>query len=98
MPVIHRIDTQYMDTVSGQQREELDEFLHSIESNTRQYLKLFAEAADIAMPAPSRNDIPNDVFDVLLEQVAVRPSYLLLTTCACAMPASLPACVRSNTT
>lgn len=58
-----------MDTVSGEQREGLDELLHNIESNTRQYIKLFSEAADIAMPAPSRNDIPNDVFDVLLEQV-----------------------------
>ena len=59
-----------MDTVSGEQREGLDEFLHNIESNTRHYTKLFADAADIAMPAPSRNDIPNDVFDVLLDQVS----------------------------
>lgn len=65
---------QYMDTVSGDQRDGLDDFLHNIETNTRQYIKLFAEAADIAMPAPNRNDIPNDVFDVLLEQVAQTPT------------------------
>ena len=64
------VAAQYLDTVSGDQRDGLDEFLHNIETNTRQYIKLFAEAADIAMPAPNRNDISNDVFDVLLEQVA----------------------------
>ena len=68
---------QYMDTVSGEQREGLDELLQNIQSNTRQYIKLFAEAADIAMPAPNRNDIPNDVFDVLLEQVSCYMQSLL---------------------
>ena len=72
---------QYLDTVSGEQREGLDELLHNIESNTRQYIKLFAEAADIAMPAPDRNDIPNDVFDVLLEQVSCNSCSHQLYSC-----------------
>ena len=70
-----------MDTMSGEQRDGLDDFLHNIETNTRQYIKLFAEAADIAMPAPNRNDIPNDVFDVLLEQVV---SDTRQVSCTCA--------------
>lgn len=66
------MSAQYIDTVSsGEAREGLEEFLHNIETNTRQYIKLFAEATDVIMPAPDRNDIPNDVFDVLLDQVSM---------------------------
>ena len=46
-----------------------EQFLLSIEGNTRYYVKLFAEAADSLMPAPARSDMPSDVFDVLLQQV-----------------------------
>ena len=47
----------------------LEELLKKIETNTRQYVRVFAEAADKVMPVATRTDIPSDVFDVLLEQV-----------------------------
>ena len=42
-----------------------------IERNTLQYLTLFADAADQAMPAPTvpADELPEDVYDVLVEQV-----------------------------
>ncbi|KAK9806786.1 hypothetical protein WJX72_002809 [[Myrmecia] bisecta] len=49
---------------------ELLQFLASIEANTRRYLKLFAEAADVTLPDPTvpASEMAKDVFDVLLEQ------------------------------
>lgn len=49
--------------------DDSEDFLASIEGNTRHYVKLFAEAADGLIPRALRTDIPSDVFDVLLEQV-----------------------------
>ena len=39
-----------------------------VEGNAAQYLELAAAAADAALPPPSRADLPEDVFDVLMEQ------------------------------
>jgi hypothetical protein len=38
-------------------------------ANARRYARLAAEAADAAMPPPTRGDLPDDVFDVLQRQV-----------------------------
>ncbi len=48
------------------------ELVTRLERNTQQYLTLLAEAADNRMPAPCEDDLPEDVFDVLLDQVGLR--------------------------
>lgn len=48
------------------------ELVTRVERNTQQYLTLLAEGADNRMPAPSEDDLPEDVFDVLLDQVRGR--------------------------
>lgn len=40
-------------------------------ANARRYARLAAEAADAAMPPPTRGDLPDDVFDVLHRQVRI---------------------------
>lgn len=42
-----------------------------VEQNTHMYLGLFADAADARMPPPSipADMLPEDVYDVLIEQV-----------------------------
>lgn len=45
------------------------DLVHRMETNTQQYLSLLASAADEAMPAPTRSDLPDDIFDILLDQV-----------------------------
>lgn len=45
------------------------ELVAHVERNTQQYLALLAEAADNIMPQPSEDNLPEDVFDVLLDQV-----------------------------
>lgn len=45
------------------------ELVEHVEGNTQQYLRLLAEAADNIMPAPTDDNLPEDVFDVLLDQV-----------------------------
>lgn len=47
------------------------ELVTRLERNTQQYLTLLAEAADNRMPAPCEDDLPEDVFDVLLDQVGM---------------------------
>ncbi|EFN55074.1 hypothetical protein CHLNCDRAFT_52849 [Chlorella variabilis] len=44
------------------------ELVEHVEGNTQQYLRLLAEAADNIMPAPTDDNLPEDVFDVLLDQ------------------------------
>ncbi|KAL6779626.1 MCM7 [Auxenochlorella protothecoides x Auxenochlorella symbiontica] len=44
------------------------DLVHRMETNTQQYLSLLASAADEAMPAPTRSDLPDDIFDILLDQ------------------------------
>lgn len=45
-----------------------------MEANTLQYLGLLAQAADEVMPQPTKTDLPEDIFDILLEQVGCFPS------------------------
>jgi len=45
-----------------------------LESNTRRYIKLLAEAADQVMPEPTADLAHADVLDVLHEQVRVNCS------------------------
>lgn len=45
------------------------ELVEHVERNTQQYLQLLAEAADNIMPPPTDDNLPEDVFDVLLDQV-----------------------------
>lgn len=44
------------------------DLIQNIESNTYQYLSLLAEAADAVMPAPTIPSIPEDVFDIMMDQ------------------------------
>ena len=60
---------QYAAGVLGDEKGTMEEFLTNVETNTKQYLKLFSEAADACMPQPTRTDLPDDVYDVLLQQV-----------------------------
>jgi hypothetical protein len=67
-----------------------DDFVQSIETNTSTYLKIFAEAADDCMPEPTRTDIPDDVYDVLLKQVGSCAACSPNTSgCACETPCEL---------
>ncbi len=59
---------QYAFGVNGSGKEVAEEFLQNVETNTKQYLKLFAEAADDCLPAPSV-PVEDDVYDVLQAQV-----------------------------
>lgn len=43
------------------------EIIEHIETNTYQYLSLFADAADAIMPAPDAADIAEDVFDIMMQ-------------------------------
>ena len=56
-----------MDDLEAYSKDE--ELVARVERNTQQYLQLCAEAADRNMPPPTLPDLPEDVFDVLLEQV-----------------------------
>ena len=50
---------------------QLDNLLTEVLRNTKRYVQLFAEAADVLMPAPiaDRMQGPEDVIDVLTRQV-----------------------------
>lgn len=56
-----------LDDLEGFSKEP--ELVEHLERNTQQYLTLLAEAADNIMPQPTEDDLPEDVFDVLLDQV-----------------------------
>ena len=47
------------------------QFVANVAANTKRYLKLFAEAADSLLPRANRDDMPEDVFDVLACHVSV---------------------------
>lgn len=60
---------QYVSKASGS--DGAQEFLENVQSNTKQYLKLFAEAADDCLPESSV-PVEDDVYDVLQAQVGFR--------------------------
>ena len=41
-----------------------------MENNTKRYIKIMSEAADAALPQPSRLDLEEDTFDILYKQVS----------------------------
>lgn len=45
----------------------LPDLITHIETNTFEYLRLISEAADAVMPAPTDTDLPEDVFDIMME-------------------------------
>ncbi|CAD7702196.1 unnamed protein product [Ostreobium quekettii] len=59
----------YLDDLHEFFAESDPEFSKSVEHNSRRYVKLFCEAADSAMPAPTRSDIAEDIFDVIADEV-----------------------------
>ena len=60
-------------------QEGQTDLLEKIGSNALRYVRLIAEAADRLMPAATRTDLPEDVFDVLQRQV---PYACCLTNCS----------------
>lgn len=72
------------------------ELVTRLERNTQQYLTLLAEGADNRMPAPCEDDLPEDVFDVLLDQVGLRRhagSASAASERACISAGSIASCV-----
>lgn len=45
--------------------------MDGLENNTKRYVKIISEAADAAMPPPSRLDYEEDTFDILYKQVCI---------------------------
>ena len=66
---------QYVSKATGAAKDGAQEFLENVQSNTKQYLKLFAEAADDCLPEPSVH-VDDDVYDVLQAQVDSRCSMV----------------------
>lgn len=56
-----------LDDLEGYSKDA--ELVSHVERNTQQYLSLLAEAADNIMPQPTEENLPEDVFDVMLDQV-----------------------------
>jgi hypothetical protein len=66
---------QYVSKATGAAKDGAQEFLENVQSNTKQYLKLFAEAADDCLPEPSLH-VDDDVYDVLQAQARFRYSMM----------------------
>ena len=45
--------------------------MDGLENNTKRYIKIMSEAADAALPQPSRLDLEEDTFDILYKQVSL---------------------------
>lgn len=43
------------------------DLVQNVETNTNQYLSIIAEAADAVMPHPTEQNLPEDVFDIMME-------------------------------
>jgi hypothetical protein len=56
------------------------ELVSRIEQNTQMYLSLFADAADMSMPRPTlpADEMAEDVYDVLVDQVGASPAASVL--------------------
>ena len=53
--------------------------MDGLENNTKRYIKIMSEAADAALPQPSRLDFEEDTFDILYKQVPCTCNDLCLT-------------------
>ena len=54
--------------------------MDGLENNTKRYIKIMSEAADAALPQPSRLDLEEDTFDILYKQVSCPCKDLCLTS------------------
>ena len=54
--------------------------MDGLENNTKRYIKIMSEAADAALPQPSRLDLEEDTFDILYKQVSHPSEDLCLTS------------------
>lgn len=57
-----------LDDLAEYVADDFDSLIEFVESNTLQYVQMFAQAADAAMPEATIAELPEDVFDVMLEQ------------------------------
>ena len=53
------------------QYHDTETLVDGLENNTKRYVKIISEAADAAMPPPSRLDYEEDTFDILYKQVCI---------------------------
>ena len=58
------------------QYHDADTLLDGFENNTKRFVKILCEAADDAMPIPDRQDIEEDIYDILYNQVRILPDKL----------------------
>lgn len=64
-------------------QEGQTDLVEKISTNALRYVRLIGEAADRLMPAATRTDLPEDIFDVLQRQVRTCASH------ACHMPVGI---------
>lgn len=73
MKQLEEISNRQRDTLSID-LDDLESFtdepdlIQNVESNTYQYLSIFAEAADAVMPPPTITSVTEDVFDIMMDQ------------------------------
>ena len=51
------------------QYHDADTLLDGFENNSKRFVKILCEAADDAMPIPDRQDLEEDIYDILYNQV-----------------------------
>lgn len=51
------------------QYHDADTLLDGFENNAKRFVKILCEAADDAMPIPDRQDMEEDIYDILYNQV-----------------------------
>ena len=56
-------------SVLSVQYHDADTLLDGFENNTKRFVKVLCEAADDAMPVPDRQDLEEDIYDILYNQV-----------------------------
>ena len=58
-------------------QEGQQDLVEKISTNALRYVRLIGEAADRLMPAATRTDLPEDIFDVLQRQVRIHASLVM---------------------
>lgn len=53
------------------QYRDTDTLLDGLENNTKRYARIVCEAADDAMPVPTRRDFEEDIYDILYNQACM---------------------------
>ena len=62
------------------QYHDTETLVDGLENNTKRYIKIVSEAADAALPQPSRLDLEEDTFDILYKQVSCPCKDLCMTS------------------